>query len=130
MAQVGEGSWNTVIAARDQFGGRRGVVVASASLMKLAFYTGIAFLILFELANVYFIMPMPLSQRWESVGFAYTLYAWRWPLRAVAATLIAAGIAKGVGWGRQKWIAGLCVLTAAASIYAANFVLAADAMFL
>lgn len=98
--------------------------------MKIALYSGIALLVLFELANVYFIMPMPFSQSWDSIGIAYALHSWRWPLRALAAALIVAGVSKRTTWGWQKWLAGASLVAAAAVVYAANFVLAADAMFL
>ena len=38
---------------------------------KNCFYAGIAGLILFEIANVYFIMPMPGSQQMDSLAIAY-----------------------------------------------------------
>ena len=51
--------------------------------MKKIFYFGFIGLILFEIANVYFIMPMPGSQRMNSIDLAYFLYSWRWLFRAV-----------------------------------------------
>ena len=45
---------------------------------KSFFYFGITGLILFEIANVYFIMPMPGSQDMNSIDLAYFLYRWRW----------------------------------------------------
>ena len=50
--------------------------------MKKLFYIGILLLVGFELANVYFILPMPGSQEMDSVGLAHYLYTWRWGLRA------------------------------------------------
>ena len=99
--------------------------------MKGAFYSGIALLILFELANVYFVMPMPYSQRWNSIDIAYALYSSRWVVRGAAGLLIGAGLAtKRPSWGWHKWVAVVCLLAAAAVVYAANRVFAADAMFL
>ena len=46
--------------------------------MRLAFLIGVLALVLFELANVWFIMPLPFSQRVRSIDFAYALYTWRW----------------------------------------------------
>jgi len=46
-------------------------------MMKKLFYLGITLLVLFELANVFFIMPMPGSQRMSSIDLAYALYSWR-----------------------------------------------------
>lgn len=97
--------------------------------MKSWFYLGVGLLVIFEIANVYLIMPMPFSQRMESIDIAYALYSWRWPIRALAAALIVAGVARRAEWGWQKWLAGLCLLAAAVAVYAANFLLAADAMF-
>lgn len=39
--------------------------------MRKVFFAGVIGLILFELANVYFIMPLPGSQRMRSVDAAY-----------------------------------------------------------
>jgi hypothetical protein len=50
--------------------------------MKWLFYLGIFLLILFEAANVYFIMPIPGSQQMDSLPLAYFLYSWRWIFRA------------------------------------------------
>ena len=40
--------------------------------MRKLFYVGLVLLVLFELANVYFIMPMPYSQRVRSIEVAYS----------------------------------------------------------
>ena len=42
--------------------------------MKKLFYFGIIFLILFEITNVYFIMPMPGSQKMESLDGKYFIH--------------------------------------------------------
>ena len=59
--------------------------------MKKLFYAGAFLLALFEMANVYFIMPMPYSQRWHSIDLAYALHSWRWLFRAVFGMMILAG---------------------------------------
>ena len=41
---------------------------ARASSMRTAFVVGVIGLILIELANIYFIMPMPGSQRMRSIN--------------------------------------------------------------
>jgi hypothetical protein len=46
--------------------------------MKKLFWFGLIGLLLFEIANVYFIMPMPGSQQMNSIDLAYFLYKWRW----------------------------------------------------
>ena len=56
--------------------------------MNFLFYFGIIGLILFEIANVYFIMPMPGSQEINSIRTAYFLYNWRWVFRIAFAILI------------------------------------------
>ena len=45
--------------------------------MKKIFLIGVIGLIVFEIANVYFIMPMPGSQQMNSIGAAYFFYKWR-----------------------------------------------------
>jgi hypothetical protein len=98
--------------------------------MKTLFYSGAALLTLFEIANVYLIMPLPYSQRWHTIEIAYALYSWRWVIRVAALALIAAGIA--ATWrssGLNKAGVLLVLLVAALAAYQANFVMAADAMF-
>ncbi len=94
------------------------------------FYAGAALLALYEVANVYLIMPMPYSQRWRTIDVAYAVYTWRWAWRGTAVALMAAGL-YGVWqtWSREKWAVALCVLAVAGVTYVANRVLAADAMF-
>ena len=65
--------------------------------MKKLFYAGAGLLALFEMANVYFIMPMPYSQRWHSIDLAYALHSWRWLFRGVALLLIALGYCDRAG---------------------------------
>ena len=99
--------------------------------MKTLIYVGAGLLALFELANVYFIMPMPYSQRWHSIDIAYALHSWRWLFRGAAVLLIALGMSalwRSTNW--QKIAAVVSLLLAAGAAYGANFVLAADAMFL
>ena len=57
-------------------------VLISIYLMKWLFYLGIFLLILFEAANVYFIMPMPGSQQMDSLPLAYFLFSWRWTFQS------------------------------------------------
>jgi len=105
--------------------------MTNLSDMRKVFYAGALLLLLFELANVYFIMPMPGSQRMRSIDVAYFLYRWRWEFRLVFGALIVAGF--WPAWhvpGRRKWIAPASLLVVAAAVYATNFVMAADRMFL
>ena len=99
--------------------------------MKKLLFAGAAMLALFELANVYLIMPMPYSQRWRSIDVAYTLYSWRWGFRAVACALTAVTVMAAPRLSTRETVAATIALVVAGVVaYSANFVLAADAMFL
>lgn len=95
--------------------------------MKKIFYIGCSGLLLFEIATVYFIMPMPGSQQMNSIGLAYFLYTWRWIFRSLFATLLLVGLLKA-DW-KRKWTVVLSLLILAVVIYMMNFKMAADAMF-
>jgi hypothetical protein len=95
--------------------------------MRKFFWIGLIGLLLFEVANVYFIMPMPGSQRMDSIDLAYFLNRWRWIFRGLFLFMILIGLFRSQ-W-KRKWlliipIAILCVVA-----YMANFVMAADHMF-
>ena len=94
--------------------------------MKKLFYIGIIGLILFEFLNVYFIMPLPHSQRIRSIDFAYFLYTWRWVFRGIFGLLIVIGYLKAQA---QKWFTYAGLALAIAAVYAFNFKMAADTMF-
>jgi hypothetical protein len=99
--------------------------------MKKLFYAGISLLVLFEIANVYFIMPMPGSQRVASIDLAYLLYSWRWLFRGIFAAMILAGARSA--WrapGRRKFAMPGLLLLAAVVAYAINFQVVADHMFI
>lgn len=99
--------------------------------MKKLFALGLLLLLAFEIANVWFIMPLPFSQRSHSIDLAYALYRWRWLVRCAAAAMIVAGTRSvwraGLPWRTGALITTLCVC---AATYAANFRMAADHMFL
>jgi Protein of unknown function (DUF3179) len=95
--------------------------------MKKFFWLGLLGLFLFEIANVYFIMPMPGSQRMNSIDLAYFLYEWRWAFRIVFGLMIAVGLFRS-RW-KRKWLLVVPILLVIAVIYMANFKMAADAMF-
>lgn len=95
--------------------------------MKKIFWLGLIGLLLFEIANVYFIMPMPGSQRMNSIDLAYFLYKWRWIFRGLFAAMIFLGLFKSQ-W-KRKWLLFFPIAIVAAVIYMANFKMAADAMF-
>ncbi|THU34930.1 DUF3179 domain-containing protein [Niastella caeni] len=95
--------------------------------MKKLFWFGCLGLLLFEAATVYFIMPMPGSQRINSIDAAYFLYQWRWVFRGLFAIMIFIGLARG-NW-RRKWALIVPLIILAGVIYMTNFTMAADAMF-
>jgi len=98
--------------------------------MKKAFVVGVVGLLLFELANVYFIMPLPGSQRMRSVEFAHLLFTWRWWIRGLLALFILIGVApawRTAGW--RRWLVPASLVLLAAVTYMANFKMAADQVF-
>jgi hypothetical protein len=95
--------------------------------MKKIFWFGLIGLLLFEIANVYFIMPMPGSQQMNSIDLAYFLYKWRWIFRVLFAAMIFFGLFKSQ-W-KRKWLLFFPIAVVAIVIYMANFKMAADAMF-
>lgn len=95
--------------------------------MKLLFWFAVIGLIMFEVCNVYFIMPMPGSQQMNSIDLAYFLYSYRWYFRLVFAGLLLFGLLKSK-W-KRKWVPALPLVLAAVVICIANFKMAADAMF-
>jgi len=99
--------------------------------MKKLFYIGVLLLLVFEVANVYFIMPMPGSQQMRSIDVAYFLYRWRWAFRLVLGAMILVSVR--AAWrapDRRKWLVPASLVVVAGAAYAANFLMAADHMFL
>jgi hypothetical protein len=99
--------------------------------MKGLFWCGLLLVAAVEFALVYFIMPMPGSQRMRSLDLAYTLYSWRWVLRGAAALILLPGVA--AMWratGLTRWVARGAALAVAAAVYMLNFRMSADHMFL
>ena len=97
--------------------------------MKKLFYTGLALLSLFEILNVYFIMPIPGSQKMNSIDLAYFLYSWRWAFRAIFTVMIIAGSFAAFQI-KRKWVPLIPLLFTVAIIYIFNFRMKADKMFL
>ena len=97
--------------------------------MKKLFWLGLTGLLLFEVANVYFIMPMPGSQKMNSIDAAYFLYTWRWIFRGLFVLMIAIGLFKARWRNKRKWLLIIPFVIVAAIIYMANFIMAADHMF-
>src|SRR5262249_20363076 len=83
------------------------------------------------LANVYFIMPMPYSQRVRSIDVAYFLHQRRWWFRGGLGALMAIGaffVFRAPGW--KRWLAVPALGAAGYVAYQANLVLAAVHIFL
>ncbi|HEX6847588.1 MAG TPA: DUF3179 domain-containing (seleno)protein [Chitinophagaceae bacterium] len=95
--------------------------------MKKYFWFGLIGLLLFEIANVYFIMPIPGSQQMNSIDLAYFLYRWRWIFRGLFAAMIFIGLFRSQ-W-KRKWTLIFPIALLGAIIYMTNFVMAADHMF-
>jgi hypothetical protein len=96
--------------------------------MKALFYLGVAGLAAFEILNVYFIMPMPGSQRIDSLGVAYFLHSHRWIFRGALLLAIAAGSRAAFASGK-KWLPALAALGAIAVAWLFNFQMTAERMF-
>jgi hypothetical protein len=94
---------------------------------KSLFYIGAAGLALFEVASVYFIMPMPGSQRMESLDAAYFLHEWRWVFRAIFGVLMAAGFMSA--FRAKRWLALVVLVAVGAVIFNFNFKMTAEKMF-
>lgn len=95
--------------------------------MKTIFYLSIIALIIFEIANVYFIMPFPGSQVAETIDLAYILYSWRWVFRSVFLITLLLGLFKAQ-W-KKKWILAIPLVLLSAVLYMVNFVMSADKIF-
>jgi hypothetical protein len=97
--------------------------------MKKLFYIGLLGLALFEIFKVYFIMPMPGSQRMESIDIAYFLHTYRWYLRGLFGlmTIIGSVDAFRIKW---RWLPLIPLFAVLYVIYTFNFEMIADHMFL
>ncbi|MGH7712587.1 MAG: DUF3179 domain-containing (seleno)protein [Gemmatimonadaceae bacterium] len=98
--------------------------------MRKLFALGIVGLIFFEIANVYFIMPLPGSQRMRSIDIAHWWYTWRWWLRAAFGLMLLIGVPaawRTASW--RRWLTPAVLAVTAAVVYLTNFRMAADQMF-
>lgn len=87
-------------------------------------------LVLFEAANVYFIMPLPGSQRTRSIELAYALYQARWIVRVLCLALIAAGLRDA--WQSKVWrylVTPVLLLVAGGVSWMVNTQMQADQIF-
>jgi hypothetical protein len=94
---------------------------------KTLFYFSVSGLILFEIANVFFIMPMPGSQEMKSIEAAYFFYTWRWIFRFIFLLLLSYGFVK-TKW-KRKWIPLAFLALTAIVTYVFNFQMSADHIF-
>jgi hypothetical protein len=97
-------------------------------MAKKIYYFGILGILLFEIANVYFIMPMPGSQEMNSIDLAYFLYTWRWAFRIIFGLLVLFGFWSA--YKSSKILSLLSLLVIIGVSYATHFIMAADTMFL
>lgn len=103
------------------------MITESNMNFKALFYVGIIGLILFEIANVYFIMPMPGSQRMDSLDIAYNLYHYRWGARTILGVFSVTGLIPA--YQSSAWKTLSLLVIAAAFAYMFNFNMSADHMF-
>lgn len=100
-------------------------------MQKKWFYLGLGGLVAFEMAKVYFIMPMPGSQRMNSLDFAYFLHTWRWAFRGLFGLMTLAGVRAAFGvepkWKRILPVLALVPAFGITGVF--NFVMTADHMF-
>ena len=95
--------------------------------MRVIFYISIIGLILFEIANVFFIMPLPGSQEMNSMEIAYFLHISRWYFRLILGVLFLSSLFI-IKW-KYKSIPFFASLTFLVIFYLFNFKMSADHMF-
>src|SRR5436190_2112502 len=99
--------------------------------MKKLFYAATLALVLFEFANVYFIMPLPGSQHVRSIDIAYRLFQMRWMLRGVFGALILGALPFAWRGSRRAPLWTLATVVALAVVaYLTNVQMSADRIFL
>lgn len=97
--------------------------------MNKLYYIGLTGLVLFEIMNVYFIMPFPGSQRMDSLELAYFLHSRRLVFRMVFLAMTIAGISAAFR-RKRKWIPVAMLSLTAIVVYLINLQMSADKMFL
>ena len=98
--------------------------------MKKIFYFGLAGLALFEFLKIYLIMPLPGSQRMDTLNVAYFLHSNRWLFRIAFGILIAAGSRRAFGIQRKsRWFPALTAALAVVVVGFLHFKMAAERMF-
>ncbi|HEY8165674.1 MAG TPA: hypothetical protein VIF83_09000, partial [Gemmatimonadaceae bacterium] len=105
--------------------------MSDSRAMRRVFIAGVLGLVALEIAIVYFIMPLPGSQRMRSIDAAYLIYSWRWALRGLLWAMVLSGVVSAwrtVGW--QRWLVPASLLFVVGVTYMTNFQMSADRMFL
>ena len=95
--------------------------------MRTLFYIGLVCWMLFDVANIYFIMPLPGSQEMNSLNFAYFLYSMRWTFRFFFITMIILGLQSA--FQASKWLAIISLLVSVSVFYFTQFQMAAERNF-
>ena len=95
--------------------------------MQRIFWLSLVLLLLYELASVYFIMPMPGSQKANTLQLAYFLYSYRWWFRIALGVLLLTGLLRGSF--KRNWVPFLGLVPVAFVVYVLNFKMSADHMF-
>ena len=94
------------------------------------FWLCLGLVVVFELALVWLIMPLPGSQRIASLDWAYRFHVNRWLVRKLLWILVATWAYYELRRpGKRRLAAAVGLVAAGAVGYATNFVMAADAMF-
>ena len=96
--------------------------------MKKVFYIGLIGLVAFEFLKVYFIMPLPGSQRMDSLGLAYFLHLHRWIFRGCMGLMILLGI-RAAFHIQRKWIWWSSFLLSLVLVWLLNFQMTAENIF-
>ncbi|CAG4991035.1 hypothetical protein DYBT9275_00663 [Dyadobacter sp. CECT 9275] len=96
--------------------------------MKKVFYAGVTGIVIYEIASVYFITPLPGSQNLNSIELAYFLQSWRWVFRIILWVLVLAGGAAVVN-KKPIWFPLAMLVMALGITYATHYIMSADKMF-
>ena len=97
--------------------------------MKKLFYFGLLGLAILEILKVYLIMPMPGSQRMDSIEIAYFIHTYRWYFRGVLGLMIIVGALPAFNV-RLWWLPIIPALLVGFIVYYFNFEMTAEKIFL
>jgi hypothetical protein len=97
--------------------------------MKKLFYFGLLGLAILEILKVYLIMPMPGSQRMDSIDIAYFIHTYRWYFRGIFTLMIIVGGLQAFNV-RRWWLPIIPALFVGVIVYYFNFEMTAEKIFL